>query len=228
MRKVGLNIVLFLSISIFLLSLTVEAQPTEKSLIEAWEAIQREDSKTVVFEKVEERLYKFKTERFPFDGELKVLNVIIDDRMGDFEYGYIIGIIEVELVDLAEDFHRKYAQSYSMWAQTNTLYYDKEADRWMSSKEYYAKSADQAKKFPFWPGSLWNFLDPALIILVIFLIILLLFSRKATKASKVYMDSAMEVSKKSLELSQTAIALHEETNKLLKKIAEGLKNKNRQ
>ena len=225
MNKFAKNVILFSFLSLLFVSATICAQPTEKGLILKWENIQRTDPKTKLFEKIEERLYKFKTEQFPFDGELRILNVIIDDRMSDFEYGYIMGIIEVELVDLPEDFHMKYSQSYGLWAQNNTLYYDDKTNEWLSSKEYFAKTAEQAEKYPIWTGSLWSFADPVLIILVIFLIILLLFSRKAQKVNKKYMDSALESTRESLEISQKALTLSEESNKILKEILEVLKKK---
>lgn len=225
MVKIGIKIMLFLSFFLFLISSLVGAQPTEKALIEKWEMIQREDTKTVVFQKVDEGLYKFKTERFPYDGQLKVLNIIIDDRMSNFEYGYIIGIIEVELLDLPEDFIKKYSQSYSIWAQNNTLYYDAETNRWLSNREHFAKTTAKAKEFPFWRGSLWNFFDPALIILVIFLIILLFVSRRMQKENRKYMDSVIDSTRKSLELNQKALALSEKSSKILEGILEVLKKK---
>src|SRR5215204_7611719 len=52
-------------------------QPTQASLIRAWEQVQKDDPEAVTFEKVGERNYKFKTNRFPFDGELKVLKATV-------------------------------------------------------------------------------------------------------------------------------------------------------
>jgi uncharacterized membrane protein len=225
MSKLVERIILFLFLSLFFISASIGAQPTEQTLISKWENIQKSDAKTKIFEKIDERLYKFKTEQFPFDGELRILNVIIDDRMSDFEYGYIMGIIEVELVDLPEDFLTKYSQSYGLWTQNNTLYFDNKTNEWLSSKEYFAKTAEQAEKYPFWRGSLWSFIDPVLLILIALIVFLLLYSRKVQKANRAYMDTAMDSTKKSLEISQKALAIGEESNKILKEILEVLKKR---
>ena len=66
-------------ITLFLSSPHTFAQPSEESLLSAWEALQKNNPKTVVFEKLGERDYKFKTQMFPFDGELKVTNVVVDN-----------------------------------------------------------------------------------------------------------------------------------------------------
>lgn len=49
---------------------TAQAQPSQQSLVEAWERLQRSDPETLAFEKIAERRYRFRTSRFPFDGEL--------------------------------------------------------------------------------------------------------------------------------------------------------------
>jgi hypothetical protein len=66
MNKVILN--LFFSCSFFfLISPVLLAQPTGKSLLEAWEAMQKSDPKTVLFEKLAENHYRFKKFRLsPF------------------------------------------------------------------------------------------------------------------------------------------------------------------
>lgn len=56
-----------------------QAQPSQQSLVEAWEKVQRGDPETLAFEKIGERRYRFRTSRFPFDGELKILKATVDD-----------------------------------------------------------------------------------------------------------------------------------------------------
>lgn len=129
------------------------AQPTQATLVKAWEEVQRNDPETVVFEKTGEGSYKFKTKRFPFDGELKVLKATINDWTygGDEDYdvpvqGYVTGVIEYDLVGLSDEVAKKYEHSYSSWRQSNTLYFDKEGGEWFSVEKYRTKMAANAKK----------------------------------------------------------------------------------
>jgi hypothetical protein len=201
------------------------AQPTKESLLPAWENIQKSDPKTLVFDKIAEDRYKFKTEHFPFEGELKVLNINIDDRWSDQEFGTIMGVIEIELVDLPEDFLQKHSYSYSIWSQNNMLYYDKKSEQWLSSKEYYALSQKKYNLNPF--TSIFRYLpvDITTIIFIVIIIIIIFYLSKIQKKNEKYINNAQDMTKKSLELIHKSLALSEETNKLLKEIADLLKEK---
>jgi hypothetical protein len=131
------------------------AQPTQAALVKAWEDVQRDDPETVVFEKTGEGSYKFKTNRFPLDGELKVLKATVNDWSygdddGDEGYdvpaGYVMGVIEYDLVGLSDEVTKKYEHSYSSWRMNNTLYFDKEGGEWLSPEKYRAKMAADVKK----------------------------------------------------------------------------------
>lgn len=130
------------------------AQPTQASLVKAWEEVQRNDPETVTFEKTGEGRYKFKTERFPFEGELKILKATVNDYSygGDDDEGYaaptgyVAGVIEYDLVGLSAEVEKKYERSYSNWKMNNTLYFDKEGGEWLSLDKYRAKMVAAAKK----------------------------------------------------------------------------------
>lgn len=129
------------------------AQATQASLVKAWEEVQRNDPETVTFEKTGEGRYKFKTERFPFEGELKILKAGVNDYSygGDDESdgapnGYVVGVIEYDLVGLSAEVEKKYEHSYSNWQMNNTLYFDKEGGEWLSLDKYRAKMAAVTKK----------------------------------------------------------------------------------
>jgi hypothetical protein len=101
----------FFLVAVYLFAASpLRAQPTESSLIQAWENLQRSDPQIVTFKKIEDGRYEFKTHRFPFDGELKILNAIIDDRLADVEPGIIRGAIEYDLVGLSKEVQEKYDQ----------------------------------------------------------------------------------------------------------------------
>lgn len=122
------------------------AQPTQDALVAAWERVQREDPETVAFEKTGERAYRFKTGRFPFDGELRLLKATVDDSMAGDEYGVTTGVIEFDLVGLSDEVVKKYEHSYEAWARTNRLYLDKDARTWVSFDEHFAKVRARANE----------------------------------------------------------------------------------
>src|SRR3712207_3704347 len=108
-------------------------RPTEASLVRAWEDVQKDDPETVTFEKVGERRYRFKTDRFPFDGELRVLKATVDESEGayadDDEGGLPVsaaGVVEYELVGLSDDVRKKYEHSFSIWERNNKLFFGRE------------------------------------------------------------------------------------------------------
>ena len=128
------------------------AQPTQASLVKAWEEVQRDDPETVTFEKTGEGRYKFKTNRFPFEGELRLLKANVNDYSYDDDDNdspasdFITGVIEYDLVGLPEDVSKKYAHSIETWEQNNTLYFDKEGGAWISQDEQRAKTRAKYKE----------------------------------------------------------------------------------
>lgn len=123
-----------------------QARPSQESLVAAWERVQREDPETAAFEKIAERRYRFKTNRFPFDGELRVLKATVDDSLGDYDYGYVRGVIEYDLVGLSEEVVKKYGHSYESWRESNTLYLDRDSGSWLSAAGQRARMAAKVKE----------------------------------------------------------------------------------
>lgn len=126
------------------------AQATQAGLVKAWEEVQREDPETVTFEKTGEGRYRFKTNRFPFDGELKILKANINDySYGDDDspaVNYVTGVIEYDLVGLSEELSKKYAHSIEDWEGSNTLYFDKDGGAWLSADEQRVKMRAKYKE----------------------------------------------------------------------------------
>jgi hypothetical protein len=192
--------------------------PTKESLIKAWENQQKTDPNTLAFEEISHNFYRFKTERFPFDGELKILNVTVDEQMSGFEGGFTMGIVEIELIDLPDDFLKKYAYSYSTWSQSNILYYDKENETWLSTKDYYTKAQENL------PSGI--FIDPfnyIPLLFLFFLIIILIFVYNIQKRNRKYLDFVRELSQKETDLAEKACKLSKQSNKILKDILKELK-----
>ncbi len=217
-----------LAVILLLTPALLTAQPGEDSFLQAWEKIQKDDPKTAIFEKIAKNRYRFKTERFPFDGELRILNITIDDKNISSEYNYLMGVIEVELADLPESFFQKYSYSYSIWARSNMLYYNATDNKWVTSNEILSVQQPEVKGC--FTGKFSSLIfDNFFLIIFIFLLIVFIFAVRATKKQqlkyKKYMDNSEEKINKSFELSQQSLRLNEESLKTQKQILELLKNK---
>ncbi|MEW6558191.1 MAG: hypothetical protein AB1349_12730 [Elusimicrobiota bacterium] len=211
------------------------AQSTENSLKKEWENIQKNSSQTLNFEKIEEDRYKFKTKMFPFEGELKVLNVVIEEtEIGFPEDGYITGTVETELVGWTPEQIQKYSASYYRWQRNNTLYYDKKEMKWISPKEFQERMMKKSKsmlKSPLFFLSNYSYLIFFLILIALVIVI----AQKSSKRMKIALKQQDEALKKqekfqadydrSLQLGERNVQLTEENNKILKEILEVLKNK---
>lgn len=191
------------------------AEPTDEALLSAWENAQQADPKAEKFEKIETDLYHFKTRRFPYDGNLRVLNLSLEYQPGFGDDDFYLGVVEVELVDLPDDFYEKFAHSYAMWQQTNMLYFNPETDSWLTVKEW---QDIVAEKYP--PG--WTSIWSGNLFWIIFIVILIVFLWLATGKARKQMDTAMVDQKKALseqekaiKMTEEALQLHRETNRML-------------
>ncbi len=189
-----------------------------EGLLAAWEDVQRDDASTIVFEPVGDRVYRFHTNRFPYDGRLRVLNVSVDDTGHAPGMPFKLGFVEIELLDATEDFYTKYAQSYSLWQSRNTLYFDEEAGEWLSSMDWSSRLLDESAFS--WPAALlshWFWIA----LLAIFIAVVWRVTRRATRQ----FDSAMDAQDKALssqdhaiKLTEHAVKIHEDSNRLLGEI----------
>jgi cbb3-type cytochrome oxidase subunit 3 len=212
----------FVVTSLFLLFIPaiLFAIPTEESLIEAWESFQKRDSKTLIFEKISKNHYRFKTERFPFDGELKILNVTVDKQTSSFEGGFILGVVEIELINLPKDFLEKYSYSYSAWIQDNILYYDTEEEKWLSDDEYYGRMKEKI------PTSFFlDILNYLPFLFLLFIIFILIIAFNIQKKNKRYLDYAHDLSEKQMQLIEKSLKMEQKSNKLLSEILKELRKK---
>jgi hypothetical protein len=229
MRKIAIMILLFIAVSFAIRVPSLWAQPNEVSLIQAWEKLQENDSKTITFEKKGDHRYKFKTEYFPFAGELRIKDMLIDEIGLGPENDFILGAVEVELVGLPKDFTQKFDRKYSMWARNNTLYYDKKNGKWLSPREFQNVIIRKTKQ---WSNPGWGISDYAIIVLVVVgLAIVFRISRRTgliTKTTLQKQAEAMAQSAIAILLSKKSVQLAEESNELLKEILEVLKSKNRE
>jgi len=215
---------------LFIAPAVVFSKPREENLIKAWEQVQQNDSKTIVFKKKGANEYQFKTQWFPFDGELRILNVTIDDRNKPIHsaYGYILGVVEVELVDLPKDFMQKYSYSYSLWARGNMLYYTEADDKWVTANTLFSENG-LADKSCFEGKYISIIYDNMFIIAIIFLLIICIFVMRAVKKQQQryqkYLNNSEETINKSFELTRQSLEINRENLEIQKQILEVLKNK---
>lgn len=205
------------------------AKPDENSLLSAWEEALQADSSTETFEKTAARTYRFKTKLFPFDGELKILNLLIQDY-GDEEYapGFAFGSVEVELVGFTQEQMTRYARSYSYWYQLNTLFFDRKTERWLSAKEYRATAFSRNPLQAGNPFVSWLAQNYFLVIMALLALFLWWLSKKSNrqfKSALTQQNEAMEITRRSIALSERTVQLNEETNLLLKEMLQELKNR---
>lgn len=205
-----------------------QAKPDTAGLVLAWEAAQKADRNTEVFQKTAEQTYRFRTKLFPFDGELRVLNAFIDDRRADpeNEYGGLLyGVVTVELVGAPADLFQKHSMAYSVWNASNTLFWSDSKGRWTTSREFpsvYAKERGGAgANWLYWVADYFWF------ILLAFLIFFILLIGRRTKLQMRkafdYQDRAQASIERSLALSERSVAIAEDSNRTLKEILAALR-----
>jgi uncharacterized membrane protein len=176
-----------------------------------------------VFERIEDGRYRFQTERFPFDGVLRVINVVIDDRHVNFGQGIVMGMVEVKLEEVSDEFHRDHAYSIGIWQSGNTLYFDQESEIWLDASEWQQQIMDQ---MPF--GGFWGWCSQNLfwvVFLILLVVMLWWVSRKANRQmnrATELQDKAMAEQERAIKLSEEALEISRDSNRLLRQILEAL------
>ena len=210
------------------------AAPTRESALESWERVQRSDPQVTRFEKIGDRRYSFATKRFPYDGELQVVNVAIDDLGLDADdvVGSRIAIVEVELVGLSDELRRRHIQSIGLWERNNTLYYDVETNSWLSFSEWQQAMSESYSSYNWFScfslGS-WSWM---LLLLLLFVIVVGI-SRKANRQidrtmsaqDRILQDHSKAVlrQEEAIQLTKEAAAATEQTNQILSEILDELR-----
>lgn len=215
---------------VFQLTPSGSAQKTEAGLIAAWEQEQKSDPTTIKFEKTKDRQYHFSTKRFPFDGELLVRNVVLEDYPGVNQDGISTGTVEVELQGVNEEFHRTFAASYGKWITGNTLYWDPKAQHWLTSEQYFQQVRDRIPRQTAWPALIsFGWIG---ILLVIFGTLFFSLSRnqKRMKVISQRSERSLQISERNGQLAERnaqifeqSLKFQEQNAKLFQEILEELK-----
>jgi hypothetical protein len=205
----------------------VAQQPSEASLVTAWEQARRSEASTATFDKIEEGRYRFKTTAFPFEGELQVLSVSIGDPFAeDYTEGMTPGTVDVELVSFPEEAARRHAAAVARWQAGNTLYFEAEGGRWLTAREWQARLAKKVGRWS-WVGWLsTSFWIGFLLLLAVFLWFLARKSQRQMKEAMAAQKKALQEQERALELAERGVRLNEEANALLREILEELKKRN--
>lgn len=193
------------------------AEPTKANLLAAWEKLQLVDPNVVTLEQIAEREYRFETTHFPYAGTLVVTDVVVDTTSN--EYVNAIGYVQVKLPEADVAFLTDHAVSHSIWQRNNNLYWDPLAGEWIGWDEQQAR----------WDAAQWNgmsWIDWLWLILPVVVLLLVIFtSRKANRSvdkSLVGQNEALKQQQHAIELMERNLALHEETNRLLRLMNERL------
>jgi hypothetical protein len=199
------------------------AQKTETALISVWEQAQKSDPGTIKFEKTKDRQYHFATKRFPFDGELLVRNVVLEDFSAINQDGISMGTVEVELQGTTEDFHRTFARSYAQWNLTNTLYWDPKKGQWLTSEQYFqgvrARIPARIPTQPVWSALLgFGWLGVLVIIFGLLFFTLWRYNAKI-KVINQRSERMMQISERNGQIAERNAQILEESLKLQKENA---------
>jgi hypothetical protein len=199
--------------------LPARAQKTEASLIAVWELAQKSDPNTTKFEKIKERQYHFATKRFPFDGDLFVRNVVVEDFSAINQDGISMGTVEVELQGVAEDFHRTFARSYAQWNMSNTLYWDPRTQQWQTSEQYFQKVRARIPRQAAWPALLSFGWLGALVVIVAALFFSLLRYNSKIRVINQRSERTLQISERNSQIAERNAQIFEESLKLQKENA---------
>ncbi len=206
--------------------------PDEASLLAAWEARQKADPRVETLERTGEGSYRYKTSLLPYEGELRVVEAVVEELPGRVGGGTAMGRVEVELPDLPPDFYQRHPASYGVWSRGNTLAWDAAKARWTGMEEYQQAVTAEYRCGWGW-GSILGAIWPYLLLLLLLFLFLRLSARRyrgAMDRSLAGQDKALanqELSmgklEESLDLARRTLAGQEEMIALLREIRDQLK-----
>lgn len=203
--------------SVFLLALcalfSVEAlaDADRESLIAAWEAHIGGLPGTESFEQTADGVYQYKDSDLPYEGELKLLGVLVrPSEAAGFETDFThFGMVEFELPNLPEE--RLSSQVYYYWlAERQTLHYSMAAQEWVDASAYQESITNLYGGSPSF-GALSFMLNYGIWVLLIGLLIFVFVgvNRQAKKARSL-MDESAAINDKARQNLDRAEAMQDE------------------
>jgi len=187
------------------------AEADRESLIAAWETHIAGLPGTESFEQTADGVYQYKDTDLPYDGELKLLGVLVrPSESAGFETDFThFGMVDFELSDMPVE--RLSTQLYYYWlADRQTLHYSKSAQEWVDASAYQESITDLYGGSPSF-GALSFMLNYGIWVLLIGLLIFVFVgvNRQAKKARSL-MDETAEINDKARQNLDRAEAMQDE------------------
>lgn len=214
------------------------AEPDRDSLVEAWEAHIAARPSTILFEPVGDGVYRLEDSDLPYEGELKVVGVLVrsaDTAGYDTGFNYL-GMVDFQLSDMPQD--RMSSQVYYYWlSDRQSLHYSEAEQRWVDTADYQASISDiysSSSSF----GALSFMLNYGIWVIIIGLLVFAFLAiGKQAKKARSLMDETSEINQKARENIERAEGLQDEvlaiaretrdlqseSNALLKQVLDALK-----
>lgn len=194
-----------------LFSVDAVADADRESLIAAWEAHIAGLPGTESFDKTADDVYQYKDTDLPYEGELKLLGVLVrTSESAGFETDFThFGMVDFELTDMPVE--RLSSQVYYYWlADRQTLHYSKSAQEWVDASAYQESITNLYGGSPSY-GALSFMLSYGIWILLIGLLIFVFvgINRQAKKAHSL-MDESAEINDKARQNLDRAEAMQDE------------------
>ncbi|QBG34933.1 hypothetical protein [Litorilituus sediminis] len=142
-----LSIIARALIACLIISMNSYASPTNKeTLLAAWEAMQPLNEEVASFQKTNNGyLIKFNT--IPFEGEVSVLNIDIEEEYYERELPIThVGVVQLNFPNEFESIKEKYNRNYYQWSKHSLFYLNADTKQWMNSDDYQKLSAEHYKK----------------------------------------------------------------------------------
>ncbi len=227
--------ILLLNSSNIVFANTIELSDLKKSFTEKWEQHQKNLPTTILFEKTPEpNIYNYETTLFPYKGKLKLLNVVIDHKNQTYYYGSYdisdnatyIGIAEIELLNAPQGFLDKYNHSSKIFEMQQFLFIKDDNNKWITEEEW--KNIDNISNPSVTKSNSNKYcklkkigadLIP-LLALIIFLICIVLWSRKKQNNYMAKYDLSLKRQEESMDIARKSIQLQTEQVVLLQKLLE--------
>ncbi|MBI1216168.1 MAG: hypothetical protein GC185_10160 [Alphaproteobacteria bacterium] len=205
------------------------AAPARAALVGYWESYMRKDPHVSRFKETGTAgVYDFKTDFFPYDGRLKLLNAVVTKAEDSYYPGLYSGIVEVELMDAKPDFFKKYAASYGAWTRQNYFYFDAKKNVWFPSTEWSTYTMDLKGGGTIYKAAPWQRLAASWgpwVFYCVLILGLLVFARRANKRVWSHNTRALEEQQRGLAMVEESQRIQKEQTELLKEILATLKKK---
>ncbi len=215
------------------LSSAAGAAADRESLLAAWEAHMASLPDTARFEAIGDQRYSLEDTALPYEGEVRVLGVLLraaDSFAGDFTH---FGMVEFELVDLPPE--RQASQSYYYWlTDRQTLHYSSAEERWVDTAAYnaalqahYGFGSDYGAFSFMLNYGIWTIMLGALVLVIV---IVLRQAKKAralmdetaaiNRQARENLDRAATMQDEALAVARQTLDLQTEANALLRRLVE--------